>query len=211
MKPVIRIKFFMDYICEWCYLGYNILDQLHDRYDFDLELLPLEIHSDTPQNGMPMDWHVENKEIWIDKMNQLGAPYGIHLLNKDIFANTRNALIFGQFAKTRGRIEEYTKQLWKVYMEQGRNISSRDVIKEVAYRCGFTTSDFSEVFENPGPYAAALERNMQYRALFGSDQVPTFVINEDYIMVGAQSAETWEQLFAQIAKEQGCDGISDYQ
>ena len=56
-------------------------------------------------------------------------------------------------------------------------------------------------FEDP-IYYAALERNQQYQHSFGTDQVPAFVINEKYIMIGAQSKDTWEQLFQKIKEEQ---------
>ena len=54
---------------------------------------------------MPMSWHVHNEKRWVDQLNRLGEQYGLHLKNKEIFANTRNALIVGQYAKTVGKVE----------------------------------------------------------------------------------------------------------
>ena len=210
MATTIRIKFFMDYICEWCCLGYRILQQLADEYDFDLELYPLEIHPDAPERGMPMDWHIDNKEEWMLRMNQLGAPYGITFKDKYYFANTHNALIMGQYAKTHNKHREYTDLLWRIYMEEGRNISDRKVIEEIAYRLGFTMAQVEEAFTS-GIYEAAMYRNKQYHQSFGTDQVPCFVVNEEYIMIGAQSADTWRELFAQIEKEQSAPAPEDYE
>ena len=200
-KTEIRIKFFMDFICEWCFLGYGILKQLQKEYDFDLELYPLEIHPDTREDGIPMVWHIHNKKHWVNQLNKLGEPYGIYLLDKDIFANTHNALLVGQYAKTIGKLEEYTEALWERYMHDGVNISSREAVEEVAKSIGIGEENLAKAFEDP-IYAAALERNQAYQQMHGTDQVPTFVVNDSYIMIGAQSADTWRDLFALLAKEQ---------
>ena len=197
----IRIKFFMDYVCEWCYLGYGILKDLRKAYDFDLELYPIEIHPDIPENGMPMIWHVHNKKKWTDQLNQLGEPYGIHFINKETFSNTKNALILGQYAKTTGKMSDYTDCLWDSYMVKGMNISDKTAIYSIGHNAGFGDEQMNTAFEDP-IYYAALERNQQYQHSFGTDQVPAFVINEKYIMIGAQSKDTWEQLFQKIKEEQ---------
>lgn len=203
MQTTISIKFFMDYICEWCFLGYGILKKLRGKYDFDLEIYPLEIHPDTPPDGMPMSWHVHNKKRWVDQLNQLGERYGIHLKNKEIFANTRNALIAGQYAKTVGKAEEYTEALWKAYMEEGKNISGKKAVEEIACGIGIMPGQLQEAYTD-SVYGCALARNQQYQQAFGTDQVPAFVVNEKYIMIGAQSADTWEKLFQKLKEEQNC-------
>lgn len=202
MDATIRIKFFMDYICEWCFLGYEILKKLNGKYEFNLEMYPLEIHPDTPIDGMPMSRHISDKKKWTAQLNQLGNPYGIHLADKDIFSNTRNALIVGQYAKTIGRQKEFTDVLWAMYMEEGHNISSQEMVKHVALEAGLSLAQVQEAFTDP-IYQAALLRNQQYQQAFGTDQVPAFVINEKYIMIGAQSLDTWEELFQKIKSEMG--------
>lgn len=202
MDVTIRIKFFMDYVCEWCFLGYEILKKLRGKYDFDLEMYPLEIHPDTPAYGIPMDQHISDKKKWIDQLNQLGNPYGVYLADKDIFSNTRNALLVGQYAKTLGIQTKFTDVLWTMYMMEGHNISRREMVEQAALKAGFSFEQVQDAFLDPIYYAALL-RNQQYQLAFGTDQVPAFVVNEKYIMVGAQSLDTWEELFQKLKNEMG--------
>lgn len=190
----IKIKFFMDYICEWCCLGRGVLLTLQDRYKFDVEYHLVEIHPDTPENGMPFERHLRHPERWIAQMNQLGAPYQISFLDKKIFANTKNALILGQYAQKLGKINIYTDLLWQAYMQEGKNISSQETVKEIGYRAGISPFQAHEAFIDPHYYASIL-KNQCLLQNYGTDQVPTFIVNEEYMMIGAQSATTWEKLF----------------
>lgn len=87
-------------------------------------------------------------------------------------------------------------------MEEGHNISSQEMVKHVALEAGLSLAQVQEAFTDP-IYQAALLRNQQYQQAFGTDQVPAFVINEKYIMIGAQSLDTWEELFQKIKSEMG--------
>lgn len=86
-------------------------------------------------------------------------------------------------------------------MVEGDNISGRRAVEKIAREAGFTLEQMKEAFTDP-IYGCALERNQQYQQAFGTDQVPAFVVNEKYIMIGAQSLGTWEELFKKLEKEQ---------
>ena len=164
----IKIKFFMDYICEWCCLGRGVLLTLQDRYKFDVEYHLVEIHPDTPENGMPFERHLRHPERWIAQMNQLGAPYQISFLDKKIFANTKNALILGQYAQKLGKINIYTDLLWQAYMQEGKNISSQETVKEIGYRAGISPFQAHEAFIDPHYYAGIL-KNQCLLQNYGTD------------------------------------------
>ena len=110
--PGIKVIMFTDFICEWCYLGKHILDTLKDRYTFTVEYRFMEIHPDTPVHGMPFTKHLHFPERFFDMINQLGEPYGIHICNKNIFANTHNALLLAEYARSVGKLDSYIDLVW---------------------------------------------------------------------------------------------------
>ena len=76
------------------------------------------------------------------------------------------------------------------------------MVEWAALKAGFSFEQVQDAFLDPIYYAALL-RNQQYQLAFGTDQVPAFVVNEKYIMVGAQSLDTWEELFQKLKNEMG--------
>jgi predicted DsbA family dithiol-disulfide isomerase len=210
----ISIKFFMDYICEYCFLGFHTLQTLKKEYDFDVEYMLLEIHPDTPKEGATMDWHMrdlgagvredgtqedvtEHRAYWVSTLNQIAAPLGIVIPNKNLFANTRNALLAGQYAKQVGKGEEFTRAIWDYYMLGMHDISSREAVETVAEGVGIPRAELAAAFEDP-IYRAELLANQQLQLAFGTDRVPCFVVNNEFLIVGNKPLDTWRQLFGEL-------------
>mgnify|MGYP002087251553 CR=1 FL=1 len=127
---------FLDVICEWCYLAKGILDSLRGRYDLDVTLLFMEIHPDAPEGGMPMSWHIPEPKKFFAMLNAMGAPYGVRFRDRDVFSNTRKALLAAEYAKSIGKGENFLRAIWRAYMEEGKNISEEAVIEEAAMTAG---------------------------------------------------------------------------
>src|SRR6267154_677997 len=55
-KPLIKIDVVSDVVCPWCYIGKRRLekaiDELKDKYDFEVDYHPFELNPDTPQSGL---------------------------------------------------------------------------------------------------------------------------------------------------------------
>ena len=122
-QPPIKIKMFSDYMCAWCYLADTMLLSLKDKYAFEVEHIGFELHEGTPENGEDMNINHPGTPQTIAYINQIGSPYGLHLCELPILANTKKALIVGEYAKTIGKSEAYTHAVWKAYMVDGRSIS----------------------------------------------------------------------------------------
>ncbi len=202
-KPKYQIDFFMDLICEWCYLGYFVLNTLSDKYDFSINYRLMEIHPDAPKQGMPMSYHLHFPERFYKQLDTLGAPYGLRFNHKDIFANTHDALLISQYALDKGKGPGLLHYLWDEYMLKGINISNREFLEEAALKFGISPRDAELAFSDlktQAPLAYNLHMNEQGPA---QGQVPAFIVNGSYFMIGAQSADTWEELFAKLAAESG--------
>ena len=195
--PEISIIMFTDFICEWCYLGKRVLDTLKDRYIFTVDYRFMEIHPDTPPHGMPFSRHLHFPERFFDRINQLGEPYGIKICCKDIFANTRNALLLAEYARTIGKLGPYMNLVWDKLMLEGVNISEPDILQNLVMGIGMNPGSVSEALES-GIYAEALENNASLHELYGCDGVPSFIVNSEYRLKGAQSTDTWIRLFELI-------------
>lgn len=193
----IKIIMFTDFICEWCYLGKRILDTLKDKYEFEMEYKFIEIHPDTPQEGMPFTYHLHFPKRFFDMINKLGEPYNIQIAYKDIFANTRNSLLLAEYASNIGKLDTYMKLVWDKYMLEGVNISREDVLQDIVMGIGINPKSVSKVLSSY-QYLEKLEVNHRLYNQFDCNGVPSFIVNEEYRLTGAQSAQTWTDLFKKI-------------
>ncbi len=91
-NSMIKIKMFSDYMCAWCYLADTMLSSLKDKYDFEVEHIGFELHEGTPENGEDMNINHPGTPQTIAYINQIGAPFGLHLCELPILANTKKAL-----------------------------------------------------------------------------------------------------------------------
>jgi len=198
----INVIMFTDFICEWCYLGKHVLDTLKDRYTFTVDYRFMEIHPDTPVHGMPFTKHLHFPERFFNRINQLGEPYGIHICNKDIFANTHNALLLAEYARSVGKLDQYIDLVWDKLMLEGVNISEEGILQNIVMKIGMSPRDVSAALESP-VYAEALDLNEDLHRQYGCNGVPSFIVNGEYRLTGAQSADTWIRLFTIIENESG--------
>ena len=51
----LKIVMFSDYICPFCYVGFETIRRLKSEFDFQLEWRGFQIHPDWPAEGIPAD------------------------------------------------------------------------------------------------------------------------------------------------------------
>lgn len=197
----IKIKMFSDYMCAWCYLADAMLSSLQNQFDFEIEHIGFELHEKTPEDGEDMNLNHPGTPQTIAYINQLGAPYGLHLCELPILANTKKALIVGEYAKTIGKSKAYVHAMWKAYMVEGKNISMLSEIERVAKTVGITPQEVENALHNP-LYMKSLQANMENGWKYGVDSVPTFIVNEKYKVTGAQKPEVFREIFGEIIEQQ---------
>ena len=99
-----------------------------------------------------------------------------------------------------GKNEEFTDTIFKAYFEDCVDIGKDEVIINLARKIGLTKKDVENALEDPllqktyaNNCAEARKRNIT--------GVPTFIINDEYTIVGAQPEQTFVELFEKIEKE----------
>lgn len=200
-RPTIQIKMFSDYMCAWCYLADTMLESLKGQYDFEVEHIGFALHEGTSENGEDMNIHHPGTPQTMAYINQIGAPYGLHLCDLPILANTKKALTVGEYAKSIGKGDAYVHAMWKAYMEDGRNISLLSEITTAAQTVGITPQEVKQALTD-SQYQDSLARNMEAGWTYDISSVPTFIVNGKYKLTGAQQPEVFRKVFDEIlAKE----------
>ena len=79
-KPVLLATVFTDYICPFCYVGDVRLDRLREHFDLKINWCFVEIHPETPVEGMPVSslgYDDARWQLMMDNLSTMAQEEGI--------------------------------------------------------------------------------------------------------------------------------------
>jgi len=194
----IKIKMYSDYICPFCYLGEAIIEKLKSRFDIEMEHIGIEIHPETPEEGVDLRGRIYGIEEMYENLRCRGKEYGLKFCDAKLLSNSRKALIVGEYARKVGKNAEFTHEVFKAYFEGCLDIGKEAVISEIAQKVGLSKKEVEDCLKNP-LYQKSFANNCAEARKHDINGVPTFIINDKHQIVGAQPEETFIELFEQVS------------
>jgi predicted DsbA family dithiol-disulfide isomerase len=206
-KPVIKIDVVSDVVCPWCYIGKRRLEkamqQLSSEYTFEVEYHPFELNPDMPAQGVNQKAYLTDKFGSEDRYDQItnhttqvAATEGLafNFDKQNTSPNTRKAHAIVQLAKLKGKDLAVIEDLFKAYFTDGVDLTDDKNLIALAVQAGIEREDLELLLadENSLIRIAALEKEMSKLGISG---VPFYIINSKYGVSGAQSSETFMQVF----------------
>jgi predicted DsbA family dithiol-disulfide isomerase len=132
-------------------------------------------------------------------LRQAGEPFGIKFGNPTLLSNSQLALEVSEFAKDQGSFNEFHEKIFFAYFTEGKDIGNMEVILETAKKSGLDINSLQEAL-NDGKYIAKLAEAQQQGKSYGITGTPTFVVNDQYKIVGAQPVEAIRDYLHQLEK-----------
>ena len=210
---MIKIEFFHDVICSFCFpmsarmrriaKKYDNLDIIHrsfalgwDEKDFirsfgSREAVKGEVLSHWAHANENDDEHRFN----IDGMGQTDFDFPIS--TPGLIAAKAAGLIGGDDMYW----DVFDKIQGKLFVEN-KNIEDRAVLEEAVRETSINFDDWKAQYENPETEKAVLA-DLQLVQTYGVNSAPTLVINQRYALAGAQSQEAIERALTKISEEEG--------
>lgn len=118
-------------------------------------------------------------------LSALGEPYGIKFLNKDMKFNTHRAHLAGEYAKTMEKYDEFSKETFKAYFVESRNLADKEVLNKIANTIGLNAEEMNKQIDD-GKFDAILKKSKDLVNVYGVESVPTFIINEKEQLTGVR-------------------------
>ena len=195
-KPELRVTVFSDYTCPFCYIGYVRLEQLRDEYDLKVNWCMVEIHPDTPAQGMPvteLGYAPEQFNAMMSELMAMAQTENILILPQTITTNTHNALLLAEAVKNEGREVFYAlhHRLFEAYFGEGVNIGDTAILQELALEVGVGPDTLQRAWTDT-KYTERLNQNLVIAQRFGVTGTPTYFIGERKL-TGAISIEALRQ------------------
>ena len=139
---------YSDYICPFCYLGEAIIEKLKSRFDIEMEHIGIEIHPETPEEGVDLRGRISGREEIYKHFISRGKKYGLNFCNIRLLSNSRKTLIVGEYARKVGKNAEFTREVFKAYFEGCLDIGKEAVIAEIAQKVGLAKKEVEDCLKN---------------------------------------------------------------
>ena len=211
----LHVDIVSDVVCPWCIIGYRqlqkALDALPGRFDVSLRWHPFELNPDMPEEGQELREHLawkygttpEQSRAARARLTTLGESLGFTF---DYFdgmrmVNTFRAHQLLHWAAGEGRQTALKLALFEAFFSRREDVSDGRVLASVADRAGLPAAAAAEVLAD-GRYAEPVRREQQAWLDREVHAVPLFVFNEQFMVPGAQDAESFTRLLNRMLVRQ---------
>ena len=198
----VKIVVFSDYICPFCYIGFYRVEQLKEKFDLDVEWRPFEIHPETPKEGTELNnlpFPKEYLEMMKANVKRLADDVGVTFKLTDKLPNSQMALYISEFARKKGKFDEFHKLVFDAYWKDGKDIGDQTMLLSLAELIGFNRKEILEYIDSEEPFKE-LKKSLKELRNYGINGVPTFIIG-NRIVVGAQPYEVFENIIRKALEE----------
>jgi predicted DsbA family dithiol-disulfide isomerase len=206
---ILAVDIFSDVICPWCYIGKWRLEKaiaaLDGPHDVRVRWLPFQLNPQMPREGISRkEYRTAKFGSWersleLDaKMVAVGETKGIHFAFNRIerTPNTVDAHRLIWLADQPGCQDAIVEALFRAYFTEGRDISNRQTLIDVAGEAGLERHR-AEVFLNSDEGIEAIKEAEEQARRHRADGVPFFIINGKLTLAGAQQPDAFLEGFKQ--------------
>ena len=214
----LRIDFVSDVVCPWCAIGLASLEQALERVrgevEADIHFQPFELNPQLPAEGEDAAGHLQrkygmsaeqaasNQQAIVDRGAALGFTFD--MARRSRIYNTFDAHRLLHWAGAEGRQRELKHALLRAYFTDGRDVSNRDTLVQLAGDTGLDAERARTVLES-GEFTDEVRAYEEFFIQAGIRGVPAIIIERKHLISGGQPVEVFEQALREVAamKEPG--------
>jgi predicted DsbA family dithiol-disulfide isomerase len=216
---MIQLDVFSDPICPWCWIGKTNLDRaLESRPDhpFTVEWHPFQLNPDMPREGVDRREYLEAKFGGKDRAVQVyarvaeaarAAGLEIDFDRMERTPNTLDAHRLIHWAGLEGRQHAMVGRLFRAYFREGADIGDADTLVRLAAEAGLDGAMVARLLSTDADRDDLAARDAHARSR-GVNAVPTFLIDNRYVVQGAQPVQAWQGIIDDIAAQIAAGGAA---
>lgn len=214
IKPTIKIDYVSDIACPWCAVGLGNLNkaivQLNDRANFEIHFRPFELNPNMPLGGQDAIEHLTEKyglSVEQVKANQsnirskaIEAGFEFHPEGRKRVYNTFDAHRLLHWAGKEFNLEKQAalkRELLNTYFCLAVNLDDKKNIIDAVIRAGLDPIRAQEILDSSEFSREVKEEETAYLKA-GINSVPAIILNDQYLLQGAQPPESFVNAFEQL-------------
>ena len=203
MTDAVRIDLVSDIACPWCAIGFTTLQTAIDKVDVPVEvhLQPFELNPDMPPGGQEVIGYLSskygispeqvkvNQQRIYDRAAQVG--FAFHPEGRKHVYNTFDCHRLIHWAEQeRGADAAWAlkKELLAAYFTRADNMDDPETLLAAVEVAGLDRARASEILNSDAFSQPVRAAQTRYKML-GVQGVPAFILNDRYMVEGAQPVE----------------------
>lgn len=210
-STAIIVDIISDVMCPWCYIGKRRFDRaqvMAPDVETNVRWRPFQLDATIPPEGMARQEYLDKKfgreratEIY-KKIAEAGEIEGIVFAFDRIekSPNTINAHRLIRWARVGEEQNTVVDRLFELYFTEGEDIGQTSVLLDAAREAQMDVDLVEEVLATDRDIDE-VKKEIAMAHDLGVQGVPTFVFNQEHMVVGAQPAETLSDILNQLAEE----------
>jgi len=209
----LKIDIVSDIVCPWCVIGFkNLKKAMHElqtELNFEISWKPYELHPEIPQEGYDKKLYMQQKfgssngRSAYNEITKIGESVGFefNFSKTERIPNTFMAHRLLWKAEQYNLQTELSEALFRAYFSEGLNIGSKEILAEVSETVGMDKEEIINFLDSKegGQEIADLEMNFIEKSI---GAVPTYFINDKYIIQGGQEPETFVSFLKKIIQKE---------
>lgn len=210
----LQIDIVSDIACPWCAIGYARLDEamkeLKGEMEFSIEWHAFELNPDPSGDGEPILPALSRKYGRSEddmranqgQMMEIARGLGLNFekLQERHTRNTFDAHRLVKWAGEQGKQTDMKMACFEAYFGRAENISDADVLVKCAEHIGLDGNEAREILASQRYANAVREDEAKYQQA-GVSAVPAYIVNQKYLISGAQEPDTLIGAFREITSE----------
>ncbi|MEQ1889878.1 MAG: DsbA family oxidoreductase [Alphaproteobacteria bacterium] len=195
-----QLDIISDPVCPWCYVGKKRMEiaiAARPEMQIDLAYRVFQLNPDMPREGMDRREHILRKfgepkgpSAVMDALLEAGQELGIafNFSNIERMPNTLDAHRLIRWAHSAGCQTEVVETIFRRYFTDGADISDHSVLLDIARQAGMDTGIIGDLLTRDADVDLIQKEDATARRI-GIRGVPSYVIANKYLLVGAQESE----------------------
>ncbi len=216
-----KVEVYSDIVCPWCYVGERRLKRalaaLPDASGIEVRFMPYQLDPSTADEASPLVQYVERRfgrdvRAMLDRVSAVAKDEGIAInWDRALIANTRTAhrlltwVVQEYGAKVQGSVAE---QLFDLYFTRGGNIADVEQLVQAAARAG-VDANHSRAHLQSTNGVPELEAAFDEARRRGVQAVPTFVIDDRFVVEGAHPVAAFVDLLERALTQSTTTNATD--
>lgn len=208
----IKIKVYSDYVCPFCFLADQPLQEAIKGKDVEVEWMPFELRPYPNETLKPEEHYLQS--TWKHSVYPMAEQMGIDIVLPSVSPQPYTHLAFEgyQYAKEKGKGIEYNDRMLRAFFQEEQDIGDIEVLTKLAGEIGLDVKEYREALETRKYKKMHQEALKHANEEAGITSVPTFVIGDTKVS-GIRSKEMFEHMIddeinrqkLDITKGMGCD------
>lgn len=181
------------------------LDRLAKTEDIEVVWRSFELR---PQNMPPLPpaqeeaYKARIAAAWPRTQQMAQQNFGVEMKTHRWGVSSRLALEGAKFAEEKGLGEAYHQAMFQAHFVEDRDFGDLETLADLAEEVGLDRVEFITAIES-GAYAKAVDTDVAQAHAYGISGVPAAIIQDKYLVSGAQPLEALQDIVRQVREREG--------